>query len=168
VADIVLVAAVARNGVIGAGGGLPWRVKADLQRFRATTMGKPLVMGRKTFQSIGRALDGRDNIVLSRQPELPAEGALLAPNLDAGLAMAEECAVARGAKEICVIGGAEVFRQALPRAARLYITHIQAEPEGDVLFPDIPPDSWTEVARESLPVGEGDTARAVHVVYERR
>ena len=165
---LVIVVAMAENNVIGADGGLPWRVRADLKRFRALTMGKPMVMGRKTFESIGRPLDGRDSIVVSRQADYRPEGAIAAPSLEAGLAAANECAEARGAGEICVIGGGEIFAVTLPLAARLHMTHIAAAPEGDTVFPEIRKAEWAEVSRELLPPSEGDTAVAVHVVYERR
>jgi dihydrofolate reductase len=166
--DIALVVGVAENGVIGAKGGLPWRVKADLRRFRADTMGKPMVMGRKTFQSIGRVLDGRDNIVVTRQPGYARPGAIVAKSLDEALAIAEERAATRGSKEICVIGGGEVFRETFPLATRLYVTHVSGKPKGDVFFPDIVPGEWKERSREKLPFSEGDTATAEHAVYERR
>jgi dihydrofolate reductase len=165
---IVLIVAIGENGVIGAEGGLPWRVRADLRKFRAITMGKPLVMGRKTFESIGRALDGRDSIVVSRQPEYRPEGAIVAPSLEAALAIADECATARGASEICVVGGGEIYAAAFPLASRLHVTHVAASPEGDTVFPKISSDEWAEVRREKLPPSEGDTASAAHVVYERR
>lgn len=167
-ARLALVVAMAENGVIGAAGGLPWRLKSDLRRFRAVTMGKPLVMGRKTFQSIGRPLDGRDNIVVTRQTDFSADGVLIAQNFADALPIADERARARGAGEICVIGGGEIFAQALPLAARLYVTHIQGRPPGDVTFPAIAPQDWLEVSREPLPKTEGDTSSAVYAVYERR
>jgi dihydrofolate reductase len=167
-AAIALVVAVAENGVIGRDGGLPWRVKADMRKFRAITMGKPLVMGRKTFESIGRALDGRDTIVVTRQPDFHAEGALVAASLAAALGVAEERARARRVDEICVVGGGEVYREALPQAERLYVTRVRAKPEGDACFPQISPDDWEEAEREALPASEGDTATAVHVVYRKR
>ena len=167
-AEIALVVGVAENGVIGAKGALPWRIKADLRRFRADTMGKPMVMGRKTFQSIGRVLDGRDNIVVTRQPGYARPGIIVAKSLDEALSVAETCAQARGSNEICVIGGGEVFRETFPLATRLYVTHVSGKPAGDVFFPDILPDEWEELSREKLPSSEGDTATAEHVVYERR
>jgi dihydrofolate reductase len=164
---IVIVVAVAENGVIGVRGELPWRVRADLRKFRAVTMGKPMVMGRKTFESIGRVLDGRDSIVVSRQPDFAPDGAIVARGLDAALTVAGDCAARRGADEICVIGGGEVFAAALPSATRLHVTHVAARPEGDALFPEID-DEWVEVSREPLPESEGDTAAAVYSVYEKR
>jgi len=165
---IVLVVAMAENGVIGRDGGLPWRVKADLKRFRAITMGKPMVMGRKTYESIGRALDGRDNIVVTRRPDFAPPGAYVYDSVEAALAAARERAEARGADEIAVIGGGEIFEATFPLASRLHVTHIAGEAEGNVFFPDIDPAEWVERSREPLPFSEGDSARAVHVSYERR
>lgn len=165
---LVIVAAVAENGVIGVKGGLPWRVRADLRKFRAVTMGKPLIMGRKTFESIGRPLDGRDSIVVTRQPDFRPEGVIVAPGLEAALQVAEDRAAARGVDEICVVGGGEIYAAAFPRASRLHITRISACPEGDTVFPEILPADWVEVSREPLTPREGDDAAAVYVVYERR
>ncbi len=165
---IVLVAAVAENGVIGANGGLPWRVKSDMRKFRAVTMGKPLVMGRKTFELIGRALDGRDVIVVTRQPDFAAEGVFVAANLKEALALAEARAAARGADEICVVGGGEIYAEALPLAERLYVTHVAAKPDGDTRFPKIVAREWVEVSREPLPASDGDTAAATHAIYQKR
>jgi dihydrofolate reductase len=165
---IAMVAAVAANGVIGIDGGLPWRVRADMRKFRAVTMGKPLVMGRKTFESIGRVLDGRDVIVVTRRRGFSAEGVHVASSLDAALATAQECAAKRGADEICIGGGGEIYAEMMPRARRLYVTHVEARPVGDTRFPDIAPEIWDEVSRAALPPSEGDTATAVHVVYDRR
>jgi len=165
---LVLVVAVAENGVIGRAGGLPWRIKADLRKFRSVTMGKPLIMGRKTFESIGRVLDGRDSIVVTRGTGFAAEGVLLAHSLQEALAIGGERAAARGASEVCVIGGAELFAESLPRAERLHMTHVAAAPEGDVFFPRFSPADWSEIWREDLPFSAGDTARASYAVYHRR
>lgn len=167
-ADIAIIAAVAENGVVGAKGGLPWRVKADFRRFRAITMGKPIIMGRKTFDSIGRPLDGRDNVVVTRQSGWRHEGVVAASSLEEALAAAKKAAAARGASEIFVIGGGELFREALPLASRVYVTHIKAAPEGDVWFPKLPAEAWIERRREPLAASEGDTAEALQIVYERR
>ncbi len=163
---IALVAAVARNGVIGAQGGLPWRIKADLRRFRALTMGKPIVMGRRTFDSIGRVLDGRDNIVLSRRAASASEGAFAARSIEEAFGLADARARERGAGEICVVGGGEVYAEAMGLASRLYVTHVQAEPAGDAFFPKIGAE-WRELEHGDLPFSEGDTASAAWSVYER-
>ena len=165
---IVLIVAVAENGVIGAKGGLPWRIKADLKRFRAVTMGKPMVMGRKTFQSIGRALDGRDSIVVTRAWDSASDGVLVAHSVEEALHVARERAAARGTDEICVIGGGDIFAATLPIADRLHVTHVAARPEGDVFFPAIAPETWLETWREALPQSGGDTASGVYAVYQRR
>ena len=167
-ASIALIAAVADNGVIGAKNALPWRVKADFRKFRALTMGKPLIMGRKTFESIGRALDGRDSIVVTRGGGSQGGRVFVAHGLDEALALAQSRAKAGGEDTIFVVGGGELFAEAMPLAERLYVTHIAAAPEGDTYFPEIAPSDWMEVAREALPASDGDTADAVHVVYERR
>jgi dihydrofolate reductase len=167
-AEIVLVVAIAENGVIGAKGKLPWRVKADLRKFRAITMGKPVIMGRKTLDEIGRVLDGRDIIVVTRQPGFTVAGASVAANLLEAIEIAGAKAAARGVDEICVAGGGEIYAQAMPLADRLHVTHIAAKPEGDVFFPEIAPADWVEVSRENLPRSDGDTATGVHVLYRRR
>jgi dihydrofolate reductase len=164
---ISLVVAVAENGVIGVRGGLPWRMKADLRKFRNITMGKPMIMGRKTFDSIGGVLDGRDSIVVTTRPESLPAGATGARNAGDALRIAEEKARERRVGEICVIGGEALFRAALGRADRLHVTHVAGAPAGDVFFPEIAAE-WIEVAREPLPSAEGDTTTGTYVVYERR
>jgi dihydrofolate reductase len=165
---LVLVAAVAENGVIGLRCGLPWKVKSDLRLFRRITMGKPVVMGRRTYVSIGKPLDGRANIVVSRNREFVAEGVEVAYSLSEAVRLAESAARRLGAGEICLIGGGEIFAEALPRAARLHITYVSGSPEGDAYFPPIDEQQWLEVHREALPAVDGDTAEAVYVIYERR
>jgi dihydrofolate reductase len=164
---IVLVAAVAENGVIGQDGALPWRLKSDMQHFRAATMGKPVVMGRKTFKSIGRPLAGRTNIVVTRDPEFSAEGILVAPNMNAALKAARGDALRRGADAIAIIGGADVYAQTMDRADRLVITRVKLQPDGDTRFPHIDPARWRETARDEYPAGPDDQAGYAIVVYER-
>lgn len=165
---VILVVAVAENGVIGAAGRLPWRLKADLRRFREVTMGKPLIMGRKTFQSIGRALDGRDSIVVTRGEDEAPHDVLIARSVEDALSIAAARAQARGAGEICVVGGGKIYAATMPIADRLHVTHIAAAPEGDVFFPEIAPAKWIEISREPLPQHEGDTVAGVYAVYQRR
>ncbi len=165
---ISLIAAVGENGVIGSGGDLPWRVRADMQHFRSATMGKPVIMGRKTFGSLGRALDGRWLIVVTRNKEFSAENVEVAHDLAEALRLAEVRAREHGADEICVVGGGEIYGAVMARADRLSITHVKASPVGDTRFPRIDPDEWEEVARRPLERYEGDTAEAVHVEYRRR
>jgi len=165
---IVLVAAVGENDVIGYRGQLPWHLRSDLKRFRKLTMGKPVVMGRKTFESIGKPLDGRTNIVLTRDLALKVPGGVLATSLDAALGYAREDAKKRGVDEIMVIGGSDVFADTLPLADRLEITHVHAAPPGDAYFPPIDPTVWREVMREEHPAGPDDTAGFAVTVYLRR
>jgi dihydrofolate reductase len=156
--DIVLVAAVGENNVIGRDNALPWRLRSDLQRFRALTMGKPLVMGRKTFQSIGKPLPGRTNIVVSRDGTFAAAGIVVTGDLAAALALAHGDALRRNVTEIMVIGGADIFAALMPQAARLEITHVHARPEGAVLFPAIDPAVWRVTASTPHAPGAGDEA----------
>jgi len=160
VAALAIIAAVARNGVIGSGNALPWRLPADMQRFRALTIGHAVIMGRKTWESIGRALAGRQNIVVTRQCGYAAEGAVVESSLDAALR-----AVTLPAPAFC-IGGGELYTQALPRATTLHLTHIDRDFAGETLFPDYDPPAWRESAREEHRAPEGFTY--AFVTYERR
>jgi dihydrofolate reductase len=164
---ISLIVAVAENGVIGANGGLPWRLSADLKTFRRLTLGKPVIMGRKTFQSLGKPLDGRDNIVLTSDPFFEAAGVSVVDNFADAITLARTLALTRGADEIMVIGGADVFRLALPHVSRIYWTVIHAKPEGDVRFPDIDLSQWTETDRQEIPAGEKDDVTATLRILER-
>jgi dihydrofolate reductase len=164
---ISIVVAAAENGVIGCHGRLPWHQSSDLKRFRALTLGKPVIMGRKTFEGLPKALDGRDNIVVTRDPGWFADGAIPAPSLDAAIAIATEYADLRGVDEIMVIGGAAVYRAALPSADRIYLTRIHASPAGDAVFPDPDPAGWREISREALPRGPRDDYAAAICVFER-
>lgn len=145
---LALIVAMAANRVIGRGNEMPWRIPADMRYFKATTMGKPVIMGRKTYQSIGRPLAGRTNIVVSRNPAFAADGAATARNLEAALRSAKQSAAPTGADEIMVIGGAEIYAQALARADRIYLTEVHCSPDGDVHFPEIDRDRWRESRRE--------------------
>ena len=164
---LTLIAAVADNGVIGRAGGLPWRLKSDMQRFRALTFGHPVLMGRKTYQSIGKPLPGRTNIVVTREPAFASPGVLVARSLDAALDAARGDALRRGAPAIMVIGGADLYAQAMPRAARLEITRVHASPPGDVHFPAIDEREWRETARRDGAAGPEDEAPFTFVSYER-
>jgi dihydrofolate reductase len=165
---IVLVAAIGRNNVIGRGGQLPWRLKSDLKYFRALTIGKPVVMGRKTYDSIGKPLPGRTNIVMTKDLGLVVPGGALANSLDAALSFARQDAARRGVDEIMVIGGGDVFERTLPMADRLEITHVNASPEGDAFFPRIEPADWSETNRLSFPAGPDDDASFDVATYVRR
>ena len=165
---IVLVAAIGDNSVIGRDGQLPWRLKSDLQHFRKVTMNRPLIMGRKTLESIGKPLPGRTNIVLTRDLALVARGAVLATSLDAALSFARTDAAKRGVDEIMIIGGSDIFAATMPMADRLEITHVHASPEGDVQFPPIDPEVWQETSREEHFAGPDDDANFTLVTYVRR
>ncbi len=164
---IALVVAVAKNGVIGMEGGMPWDLSSDLKRFKRDTMGKPIIMGRKTFESIGRPLPGRLNIVISRS-DFVADDTVHATSIDAALFLAEGWARENGSDEICVIGGGQIYAEMLDRADRLYVTHVMAEPEGDTVFPEISEAEWSPVTREEIPMGEKDSAETLYIVYDRK
>ena len=165
---ISLIVAVAENGVIGRDGQLPWRMPSDLKTFRRLTMGKPIVMGRKTFQSIGKALDGRDNIVVTRDAAFEAPGVSAVDNLSDALTLARGLARTKGVDEVMVIGGAEIFAASLPFADRIYWSEIHGRPEGDTSFERPPATEWREVAREEIQRGEKDDFAATLTILERQ
>jgi len=166
--DIVVVAAVAENGVIGRAGALPWRIKSEMQRFRALTWGKPVVVGRKTYLSFTKTpLPGRTNIVVSRSHRFAAPGAIVAPTLFTALEVARGDALRRGADAIMVVGGAEIYAQAMPLADRLEITHIHAAHDGDTVFPAIDPAEWREMQRSVHAQAAGDDSGYDAVTYVR-
>jgi dihydrofolate reductase len=164
---IALIAAIAENGVIGRDNTLPWRLKSDLAHFRAVTMGKPVVMGRKTFLSIGKPLPGRTTIVVSRDRGFSAPGIVVAPNPEAALAAAQGDALRRGADGIFVVGGAELYAQAMPLADRLHITYVHRAVDGDTYFPAIDRSIWHETARDQHAAAAGDDCSFSFVIYER-
>jgi len=167
--EIVLIAAVAENGVIGAGGAIPWRLKSDMQRLKAMTMGRPIVMGRKTFESFPRRpLPGRTNIVVTRDKAFRAAGAVVTHSFADAMAIATGDALRRFATEIAIIGGAEIYAQWMDRADRLEITEVHARPDGDTRFPAIEPKDWEEVARVRNPAGPGNSADFSYVTFRRR
>ncbi len=164
---IILVAAVADNGVIGRDNALPFRQSSDLKRFKALTIGRPVLMGRKTFLSIGKALPGRTNIVVSRSADFAAADAVVAADLDFAMQAARGDALRRGVNEIAVIGGADIFARLMPLADRLEITHVHARPDGDTHFPPIDASEWRATAKSELPAGPRDEAPATCVTYVR-
>jgi dihydrofolate reductase len=164
---VALIAAVARNGVIGRDGEMPWRLSTDLKRFKRLTMGKPVIMGRKTFEAIGKPLPGRTSIVVTRSPDFAADGAVVAPDLDTALSRAGEEAARMAATEVAVIGGGEIYAAMIDRADRLFITHVEATPEGDTRFPPIDPAVWRTVASERIDAGEKDSEATTFAEYER-
>ena len=172
-ARIALVVARGRNGVIGRDGDLPWRLRSDLQRFKAITMGKPCIMGRKTWESLPlKPLPGRLNIVLTRDEAYGTDhspkGALVCTSLDEAIEIAREQAEDDGVDEICVIGGTALFQATLPRAKRLYITEVDAAPEGDALFPHFDETAFSETASEAHTAGEKDDHAFVFRELDRR
>ena len=159
---INLVVALDRLGTIGREGALPWRLPADLRRFREVTTGHPIIMGRRTHESIGRPLPDRLNIVLTTDPNFHAPGCVVVPSLDAAFGMCSEV------DEVMVVGGARVYATALPLASRLFLTEVDAATPGDVRFPDFARDEWLEVSRTSQPADEKNEFAYDFVVLERR
>jgi dihydrofolate reductase len=166
--QIVLIVAVAENGVIGADGAMPWRLKSDMQRLKALTLDKPVVMGRKTFASIGRPLPRRTNIVVTRDKAFLAAGVVVTHSFADAMTVATGDALRRFATEIAIIGGAEIYAQWMGHADRLEITEVHARPDGDTRFAAIDPTDWEEVARVRNPAGSDDSAAFSYVTYRRR
>jgi dihydrofolate reductase len=164
---IVFVVAAADNGVMGRDGGLPWKLKSDMARFKALTIGKPVVMGRKTFESLPKPLVHRTNIVITRDISYAARGAVVTTTIERALEIAQGDALRRGVNEIAVIGGAEVFNQLLYRAVRVELTRVHENTAGDVLFADLPSTEWREAARQDHARGTGDDAAYTYLTYER-
>ncbi len=165
---VAIIAAVAANGVIGDRNEIPWRLPSDFAHFKRMTMGKPLIMGRKTFESIGRPLPGRTNIVVSRQRDYHPAGVLVSPSLEDALDRAQGIAAADRANEVMIGGGAEIYAQALPIADRLYITHVGLNPPGDAYFPRVSQDDWLDAGTISVPPNPDDSAAFRIRVYRRR
>jgi dihydrofolate reductase len=166
--EVVLIVAVADNGVIGCRGAIPWRLKSDMQRLKAMTLDKPVVMGRKTFTSIGRPLPGRTNIVVTRDAGFRSPGAVVTTSLTDARAVALGDALRRSADEIVVIGGAEIYAQWMEYADRLEITEVHARPEGDTYLAAIDAADWQEVARVRNSPGSDDSSDFSYVTYRRR
>ncbi|CAA0080013.1 Dihydrofolate reductase type 3 [Zhongshania aliphaticivorans] len=164
---VSLIVAMAKNRVIGIDNQLPWHLPADLKHFKATTMSKPIVMGRKTWESIGRPLPGRSNIVVSRRAGFVAEGAAVVSNVADGLELARSEAAAAGLEEIFVIGGETIYRQVMDLVDRVFVTEVDLEPEGDAWFPKMEPNDWKEVARECYPVTSDGSPGYCFVTLQR-
>ncbi len=160
---VSLIAAVADNGVIGRAGAMPWRLAGDMKHFKAVTLGKPVVMGRRTFQSLGAPLAGRTNIVITRNESFAASGALIADSFKGALRAAEEEAAA----ECMIIGGGEIYALALPLADRFYLTEVHASPQGDTRFPEFDRAAWREISRDDNPAGGVGSPAYSFVVLER-
>jgi len=163
---ISIIVAMADNRVIGIDNGLPWYLPADLKHFRAVTMGKPILMGRKTFESIGRPLPGRTNIVISHNPDLALAGCRTATTIEGALAIAGEALRDSGYDEAMVIGGAALYREMLPRTQRLYLTQVHAAPEGDAFFPELD-GQWRETGRQDFET-DGENEHAYSFVMLER
>jgi len=167
---VAVYVAIAENGVIGREGGLPWRLSTDLKRFKAGTMGKPIIMGRKTWESFPRRpLPGRLNIVVTRDKTYQAEGGETVSSLEDAITLARiRARCMANVDELCVIGGGQIYAQALPLADRLHVTHVLGSVDGDTVFPEIDPAIWRLVSAEDVPAGEKDTHATRYAVYERR
>ena len=165
---VSIVVAVAKNGVIGRDGDLPWKLSTDLRRFKALTIGKPVIMGRKTFDYIGRALPGRPNIVVTRSQLPDVAGIDVVHTPDEALALGQRLALRDGADEVCIIGGGNLYAQTIDRSDLLHVTHVEAEVEGDTRFPEIDPAVWEKVAEEAVPMGERDNFATRFATYRRR
>ena len=159
--SLSIIAAMARDRVIGRDNRLPWRLPADLQHFKRITMGKPMIMGRKTWESLPGLLPGRRHIVVTRDPDYQAEGAEVAHSLDQAMARA------RDVEEIMLVGGANLYAQAMALASRLYLTEIDTEVEGDAWFPEFDPAGWREVSREAHPEDEQNSCSCTFRVLDR-
>ena len=162
-----LMVAMSRNRVIGRNNALPWYLPEDLRYFKQVTYGKPIIMGRKTQESIGRPLPGRQNLVVTRDPEWQREGVTVVHSLGEALARAEAQAFIDGADEVVVIGGSQIYAEAMPLADRLYMTEVHAEVEGDTFFPEVDWDQWHETSREDLPASENNPFPYSLVTYDR-
>ncbi len=166
--QISLIVAVAENGVIGRDGDLPWRMSSDLKTFRRITMGKPVVMGRKTFATLKKPLDGRTNIVVTRAADFKADGVVVTGSLDDALEAARRALTSENEDgEVMIMGGAEIYAQTLPRADRIYFTEIHAAPDGDTTFPPLGEGRWKEVSVEPIPQGPRDDYGATLRVLDR-
>jgi dihydrofolate reductase len=165
--QISMIVAMTKDRVIGANNQMPWHLPADLKHFKATTMAKPIVMGRKTWESIGRPLPGRRNIVISRQADFRAEGADVFDSVTDAVALAKSLALEAGQSEIFIIGGEAIYRSALALAEKVYLTELDLSVEGDAWFPELPEEEWRETARECSPVAEAGLPAYCFVTLQR-
>ena len=165
---ISLIVAVAENGVIGRDGAMPWRLSTDLKRFKSLTLGHPVIMGRKTWDSLKKPLPERANIVITRDKSFSSDGAIVAHSLSEARQIAEEEAVKAKTDEIFVIGGGAIFKEALPFADRMYVTEILSPVGGDTFFPSFNPENWRALSTEMVPSGPKDTFPTRFVVYKRQ
>ncbi|PIT70641.1 dihydrofolate reductase [Bartonella tribocorum] len=166
--SICLIAAVAENGVIGREGVMPWHLSTDLQRFKALTLGKPIIMGRKTWNSIGKPLPGRTNIVITRDDTFSAEGAVVAHSLSQACSFATSVASQSDVEEIFIIGGGEIYQQGFSLADKIFLTEVLASIEGDRFFPVFDKEKWTIMQTQDIPKGDKDSHPTRFTVYKRK
>ena len=165
---IALIVAASQNNVIGRNNELPWHLPGDLQYFKTMTLGKPVIMGRKTFESIGRPLPGRDNIVISRQTDYAAKGIEVVSSLEQAIALGKNINLINGIQEVMIIGGAQIYEKSLDLADRVYLTRVQCKVEGDAYFPALDDDEWQEIAREDITAKESNPFDFSYLVLERK
>lgn len=165
---ISMVVAVAQNRIIGKDNDMPWRLSTDLKRFKALTLGKSVIMGRKTWESIGRPLPGRLNVVITRNKDFVPDGAFVAHSLEEAIHIAKKHAQEQQIDEICIIGGGHIYRQALPLTNIVHLTHVLADIEGDTGFPELDPAEWQMISFEDVPAGEKDSYPTRYCVYQRK
>ncbi|EJF88641.1 dihydrofolate reductase [Bartonella tamiae] len=165
--SLALIVAVSKNGVIGRDGTMPWKLSTDLQRFKKITMAKPIIMGRKTWDSLGRPLPGRLNIVLSKDQTFKPNGAVVVHTLNEAYSLGKKEALRAGQSSVFVIGGGDIFKQSLEIADYIYMTEILSEIEGDTFFPSFDSSRWTEILSETVPKGEKDSHPTRFVIYQR-
>lgn len=164
---LALIVAMAQNRVIGVNNKLPWYLPHDLKYFKAITMGKPIIMGRKTYDSIGKPLPGRTNIIITRDHNYSAEGCSVVHSLDQALTLAESVALIDGQEEVVVIGGEQIYRLSLPKTDRLYLTQVHADIQGDACFPELVLSDWQEVHREDFPAEGPNPYNYSFITYDR-
>lgn len=164
---IAHVVAASENHVIGRDGGMPWHLSGDLKYFKRVTMGRPIIMGRKTFQSIGRPLPGRLNIIITRDASYAAEGVTVCHTMDDALSLARERAAEDGIDEVMIVGGGQIYADSIDLADRVYLTEVHASVDGDTVYPELSPDTWREVSREKVIPDVGDEPSFSFVILER-
>ena len=164
---ISIIVAVADNNVIGREGDMPWRLSTDLKRFKMLTLGKPMIMGRKTFESIGKPLPGRTSIVVTRDRKWQSQGVVPVDSIESAITLASEIAKADGVDEICIVGGGEIYQQAMEFADVIHLTRVHARPQGDTVFPEVDVAKWQEKTCEKVAAGGKDTVETTYCVYQR-
>ena len=166
-AVLSIVVAASENNVIGRDNDMPWKLSTDLKRFKAITLGKPVIMGRKTWESIGRPLPGRPNLVVTRDVAFKADGAIIVGSLEEAIELGRKLATELSVDEVCIIGGGKIYAQALPFADRVYLTRVLATIDGDTFFPELDSKIWKEISSEDVPAGEKDSHPTRYIRYDR-